>query len=209
MHDTRSQVLEAIKSQQQATVTSLANTLGLSPISVRHHLTSLQAEGLVQVEIDRQGVGRPRHLYSLTEAALRLFPNKYHVLAERLLDQLKATLSPDAVGTIIDGLAAGVAARYGAMPQQSTLKERLQHLVEILGEEGFMAQVQQVGGNSVLAELNCPYLYVGQRHPEICQIDRALIRSVLGANVQQTSCVLHGDRSCTFSLEDNSALSAG
>ncbi len=53
MHDTRLHVLEAIKSQRQATVASLAETLGISPISVRHHLSSLEAEGLIQIEIER------------------------------------------------------------------------------------------------------------------------------------------------------------
>jgi DeoR family transcriptional regulator, suf operon transcriptional repressor len=202
MHDTRLQVLEAIKTQRQATVETLAKAVGLTSISVRHHLTTLQADGLVKVEIERRGVGRPRHLYSVTEEALRYFPNKYHVLADRLLDELKASLPPEAVVQIIDGLAANVAARYGAMPRKETLEGRLQHLVEVLGEEGFMAEVQQVGNKTVLTELNCPYVYVGQRHPEVCRIDSTLIKSVLGANVQQTSCVLNGDHHCSFSVED-------
>jgi DeoR family suf operon transcriptional repressor len=206
MHDTRVQVLEAIKTHRQATVETLAKAVGLTSISVRHHLTSLQAEGLVKVEIERKGVGRPRHLYSVTEAAMRYFPNKYHVLADRLLDELKATLPPESVIQIIDGIAANVAARYGALPRKGTLEERLQHLAEVLGEEGFIAAVQRVGNKTVLTELNCPYLYVGQHHPEVCRIDSTLIKSVLGANVQQTSCVLHGDSHCSFSSEDEAAV---
>src|SRR5579885_3158019 len=208
MHDTRLQVLEAIKIQQPTTVIALAESLGISPISVRHHLTNLQAEGLIKIEIDRQGVGRPKHLYSLTEAAQRYFPNKYHVLVERLLDELKASLAPAQVEHIIDSLATNVASRYGTVPQ-GPLEARLKHLVDILGEEGFVAEVQRVGNNIVLTELNCPYSYVGQRHPEVCRIDHALIRSVLGTDVQQTSCVLHGDRCCTFSVKDDTTVSAG
>lgn len=208
MHDTRLQVLEAIRAQQPTTVILLAETLGISPISIRHHLTSLQAEGLITIEIDRQGVGRPKHLYSLTEAAQRFFPNKYHVLAERLFDELKASLAPNQVEGMVDRLAANVASRYGTLPH-GTLEERLKYLVEILGEEGFVAEVQRVGNNIVLTELNCPYMYVGQRHPEVCRIDNTLIRSVLGVEVQQTSCVLHGDRCCTFNVKDDSKVSAG
>jgi len=202
MHDTRLQVLETIKNQQQATVLSLADTLGLSPISIRHHLTSLQAEGLIKVDIDRQGVGRPRHLYSLTEAALRYFPNNYHMLLERLLDEMKALLSEEQIQGIIDGLAAKVASRYGALPPHGTLDERLSHLVDILGEEGFMAEVQRVDDKTVLAALNCPYQHVGQRHPEVCRIDHSLISSILGMDVQQTSCLLQGGRTCTFSVKE-------
>jgi len=55
----------------------------------------------------------------------------------------------------------------------------------------------------ILTELNCPYQYVGQRHPEVCRIDKTLMQNVLGQEVEQTSCVLHGDTCCTFSVKVN------
>ncbi len=209
MHDTRLAVLEAIKSQRQATVQWLSETLGVTAISIRHHLNSLLGEGLIKIEVERKSVGRPRHLYSLTEAAQRYFPNKYHVLVQRLLDEMKASLSPEQIETIINNIAANVAAQYAKPQQGETLEQRLRHLVEILGAEGFMAATQRVDNRTVLAELNCPYIYIGQRHPEVCRIDHSLIQSVLGVDVQQTSCVLHGDQSCTFKVKDDSGVKAG
>lgn len=200
MQDTRLAVLEAIKIQRQATVASLAEALNLTPISIRHHLNTLQGEGLVRVEVERQSVGRPRHVYRLTQEAQRYFPNNYHMLVGRLLDEMKATLSPEQIEQIIDNMAAHVAAQYGGKQLGGTLEQRLQRLVDILGAEGFMAAVQRIDGNTVLTELNCPYVYIGQKHPEVCRIDHTIIRSILGRDVQQTSCVLHGDRSCTFSV---------
>lgn len=210
MHDTRRAVLEAIRNQcadqGQATVASLAEALGISAISVRHHLTSLQAAGMVRVELQRQAVGRPKHVYSLTEAAERQFappaPNTYHLLAERLLDELKATLSPEQVSIIIDRIAEGIVARYGAVRIAGSLEARVQQLINLLGDEGVRAAIRKVDEKTLLTEVNCPYVYVGQRHPEVCQIDGLLIRSVLGMDVQRTSCVLYGDRACTFSIEN-------
>src|SRR5436190_23908526 len=112
MHDTRLAVLEAIKTQRRATVQSLADTLGVTAISIRHHLNSLLGEGLIKIEVERKSVGRPRHIYSLTEEAQRYFPNKYHVLVGRLLDEMKASLSPAQIVTIIDNIAATVAGQY-------------------------------------------------------------------------------------------------
>ncbi len=206
MHDTRWMVLELIRTQGHATITSLAEALDVSSITVRHHLSTLQSEGLVAITVERKHVGRPKHVYTLTEAAQRYFPNQYHVLAERLLDTLKATLPPEQVGVIIDGVAAGVAARHGMTQPGGTLEERLQRLVEVLGEEGFMAESKHIDGSIVLTEMNCPYLYVGQRHPEVCRIDRALIRQMLGADVEQTSCVLNGDMACVFQVPDNARV---
>jgi predicted ArsR family transcriptional regulator len=185
----------------QATVQALADRLAISPIAVRHHLTALQADGSVKVALDRQGVGRPKHLYSLTERAQLHFPSNYHTLVEHLLDELKATLPQAQVDAIIDRVASNVAAQHGSIPVGGTLEARLAHLVHVLGAEGFLAEVRRVDDKVFLTALNCPYIYVGQRHPEVCRIDSALIESVLGVDVQQTSCVLHGDRTCVFSVE--------
>lgn len=206
MRDTRLAVLESIQRQGGATVAVLAEELGISPISVRHHLTGLQAEGMIQVELQRQSIGRPRHIYRLSETAQGYFPNTYHVLAERLLDELKACMSAEQVVAIIDRMATHMAARYGTAGITGTLEVRLQKLVAILGEEGFRAAVRRVDNVTMLAELNCPYVYVGQRHPEVCRIDHTIIQSVLGRDVERTSCVLNGDRSCTFSVADDPAV---
>ena len=86
MRGTRQAVLETLKEHGRASVSDLAAAVGVKTVTVRHHLHTLQADGLVGVEEERQGVGRPRHIYSLTEAGQSLFPQKYHVLAERMLD---------------------------------------------------------------------------------------------------------------------------
>ncbi len=181
----------------------------MTAISIRHHLNSLLGEGLIKVEVERKSVGRPRHIYTLTQQAQRYFPNNYHVLVGRLLDEMKVTCSPEQIETIINNIAANVTAQYGKPQQGETLEQRLQHLVEILGAEGFMAAIQRIDNGTVLAELNCPYIYIGQRHPEVCKIDHTIMRSVLGVDVQQTACVLNGDRSCTFKVEDDSTVTAG
>src|SRR5262249_7430178 len=116
---------------------------------------------------------------------------------------------PAQLELIIDNLAAHVAAQYGTSQRGKTLEQRLEHLIDVLGAEGFMAAVKRIDGKFILTELNCPYLHIGQQHPEVCRIDHSIMRSVLGVEVQQTSCVLHGDRSCTFSVEDDSTVSAG
>jgi len=205
MHDTRWTVLELIRTQPQATVASLAEALDVSPITVRHHLANLQSEGLIAIAVERKHVGRPKHIYTLTVAAQRYFPNQYHVLADRLLDTLKDMLPPDQVSKIIDTVADGVSMRYGALPStnaDATLQDRLNWLVAVLGQEGFMAEIRRIDGNIVLTETNCPYLYVGQRHPEVCRIDQLLIKQVLGADVEQTSCVLKGDNACVFCVKE-------
>jgi len=64
----------------------------INPISVRHHINRLEADGLVTSEEERHGVGRPRRLYFLTEKGRERFPTRYIRLTMRLLEQLKEAM---------------------------------------------------------------------------------------------------------------------
>jgi len=203
MNTTRDKILHAIKLRRQTTVAELAESLGISPISVRHHLSTLQAEGLLRSAEVRRGVGRPHLTYSLTEAALERFPAKYVLLSERLLNELKASLPAQAIETIFAHMAEGVVAEYAAKLQGKSLKEKLETLVEMLGAEGFMAKWNQTGDTISLTEYNCPYIHIGQRHPEVCVIDRTIISQVLAADVEKTTCVLNGGEHCVFVITPN------
>ena len=92
MKSTRDRILQTLLKKPGSTINDLAGAVGINPISVRHHLTNLQVEGLVAAEEERHGVGRPRLIYSLTEDGMEKFPTRYLRLTSRLLDQLKSTL---------------------------------------------------------------------------------------------------------------------
>jgi predicted ArsR family transcriptional regulator len=198
MHTTRDTILHAIKSRGQATIAELADFLGISPVSVRHHLSTLQAEGLVRSTEVRHGVGRPHLTYTLTEAALERFPAKYVRLSERLLDELKTSLPSAAIEAMFARMAEGMVAEYATKLEGKTLEEKMELLVELLGAEGFMAQWNRTGETISLTEYNCPYIHIGQRHPEVCAIDQAVIQHVLSAEVERTTCVLNGADHCVF-----------
>ncbi len=205
MNTTREQLLRAIRTRSPATIAELAEALKISVVSIRHHLSTLQAEGLVESAEVRRGAqaGRPHLVYSLTEAALERFPTKYVRLSERLLDELKASLPPAAIENIFAQMAQGVVAKYSHKLAGKSLDEKLELLVGILGEEGFLAEWNRSGEIISLTEYNCPYVRIGQRHPEICAIDETVIRHVLDADVEKTTCVLNGAEHCVFVITPN------
>jgi predicted ArsR family transcriptional regulator len=198
MSSTREQILRTIKAQNQATVAGLAETLQISPVSVRHHLSSLQAEGLVRSSEVRHGVGRPHLAYALTEAAQERFPARYMRLSGRLIDELKASLPPQALEDMFTRMAEGMVAEYSERLAGKSLEEKMNLLMELLGTEGFMARWNKTGETISLTEYSCPYLAIGHRHPEVCAIDQTVIRQVLNASVEKTTCVLDGADRCVF-----------
>ena len=90
------------------------------------------------------------------------------------------------------------ALQYSTQLRGKSLKEKMELLVEMLGAEGFMAKWNQTGETISLTEYNCPYIRLGQRHPEVCVIDRTIISQVLEADVEKTTCVLNGGEHCAF-----------
>jgi predicted ArsR family transcriptional regulator len=93
MQVTRRAVLMALRNRGWATVSELANEVGIKSISVRHHLNALQADGLVEMEERRQSVGRPLHIYMLSEEATRSFWQyacPYYTVARRSGEECRA-----------------------------------------------------------------------------------------------------------------------
>ncbi len=200
MEGTRWAVLNALKVWGRATVNQLADSVGVKPITVRHHLKTLSAEGLITAEAERQHVGRPRHVYTLTEEAQSLFPHKYHMLAERLLEQLKDALPPEMVETLLDQIAVAIAQDIGPKLEQLSLEERLAAVAQILSSEGYMARWERDAGAIRVIEHHCPYYLISRDHPEICRIGETLMRTVLHAEVAKDSCLIDGDECCTFRI---------
>jgi predicted ArsR family transcriptional regulator len=204
MITTRETVLRAIRTIGKASINTLARELSLSPVAVRHHVTALQAEGLITASEERHGVGRPLQVYSLTQAALERFPARYIQFSDRLLAELKTSLAPDALEAMFERMAETVTAEHRARLAGKPVEEKLPILIEILGQEGFMARWNSTGELISLIEYNCPYVHIGQRHPEVCQIDEAIIRRVLDADIQKTTCVLTGGEHCEFVVRPTS-----
>jgi predicted ArsR family transcriptional regulator len=198
MSTTRDEMLRLIKAHGQLAIADLTQQLSISAVSVRHHLSTLQAEGLVRSTEVRQGVGRPHLAYSLTDAAHERFPARYLRLSDRLLDELKAALPPQALEDMFARMADGMVAEYATRLQGKTIEEKMALLIELLGAEGFLAHWNRTGETISLTEYNCPYLNIGQRHPEVCAIDQTVIRKMLNASVEKTTCVLNGAEACVF-----------
>jgi predicted ArsR family transcriptional regulator len=198
MSSTHDEILRTIRARGRVTVAELAEGLGITLVSVRHHLSSLQAEGLVRSTEVRQGVGRPHLVYALTEAGQERFPARYARLSERLLDELKSTLPPAALENMFARMAEGMVAEYAARLEGKSPEEKMALLIEMLGTEGFLAHWNRTGETISLTEYSCPYLRIGQRHPEVCAIDQSVIQQVLNATVEKTTCVLDGADRCVF-----------
>jgi predicted ArsR family transcriptional regulator len=137
------------------------------------------------------------------------FPARYVRFSGRLLDELKSTLASEDVEALFTRMAEGIVADNAHRLEGKSLEEKMALVVDLLGEEGFMAAWTVAGAQYRLTEYNCPYLRIGQKHPEVCRIDHTLISQALAVPVQRNTCLLDGDEHCTFTISPNSVTVAG
>ena len=201
MKSTRDRILQTLLRQPRTTINELAVAVGINPISVRHHLTNLQVEGLVGTEEERHGVGRPRLVYFLTETGMERFPTRYLRLTTRLLAQMKESMPEPVVAKLFAEMADGLAKEYTSQMKGMDMEERLDLAKSLLTEEGFEIQWEKTGGQYRIHEITCPYLQIGHSHPEVCTVDQTLISKMLAVPAEKVQCVLQGDAQCTYVVQ--------
>jgi len=200
MSNTREKVLKTLLSHQRSTINTLADAVGISPISVRHHVNKLEALGFVSSDEERHGVGRPRNVYFLTEKGLEQFPTRYLSLTIRLLQQLKETLPEKMVAELFSQMAGEIATDFASELDLDDLsiEKRLDIARDLLNTEGFTMEWESKDDGYYIHEVNCPYHHVGQSHPEVCAVDETLISTLLSVPVEKVKCILDGDTYCTY-----------
>jgi len=198
MKSTRERILQTLLNHPQATISDLADSVNINTISARHHLTSLQLEGLIRAEEVRHGVGRPRLVYSLTESGFEKFPTRYLQLTNRLLTQLKQRMPEEEIEAMFSQMAKEIASEKLDKIKKLPIEEKLNFIKETLSEQGFSIEWEKSGENYIIKEISCPFFHVGQFHPEVCTMDQTLISSILSIPTEKIECVLDGANQCSY-----------
>ena len=198
MKSTRDKILQTLLQKPRSTINTLAEAVGIHPISVRHHLTNLQMEGLVEWQEERHGVGRPRLVYVLTDEGMERFPTRYMQLTTRLLSQMKDTMPGPVVTELFNQIAEDMASHYSSDMRGLSMEERLNFVKEMLGREGFTVEWEKKGGQYEIHEISCPYYQIGVAHPEVCTVDQTLISKMLALPANKVQCILSGAAHCTY-----------
>jgi predicted ArsR family transcriptional regulator len=197
---TRDVILHSIKSSPHSTVEELAEAADVSPVTVRHHLNALLAAGAIEAASVRRKVGRPYYVYSLSAQGQELFPKRYVRLTNRLLDEMKERLPQSLIDELFAGVVDNVLEEHRGEFEHLPLEGRLDYLVSLLAEEGFLSTWEKTDSGFRLVEYSCPYLSIGATHAEVCTFDKKLMDGVLQLPVQQESCMLQGADCCQFAV---------
>lgn len=202
MQSTRQEILNILREEKQATVEDLAERLELTPMTIRHHLNVLQAQNLVVANKVRRSkrVGRPRLVYTLTDAADDLFPHGYGELARHLLSEVKEIVSDEETDAMFRRMAKRVASEAPPPEEGQSFEDRLDQVSEFLEEQGYLSHWEETDKGYVMTNVNCPYRQVSREHGEVCILDTELIRNLLDVEPQRLTSMHQGEATCSFLL---------
>ncbi len=181
MTTSREKVLGYLQKHRTATAQDLARDLQMTPANARHHLSRLQADGLVRVVAQRPAAGRGRpvlvygvsdewlghNLDGLTLALLKLLAAHYPD-RERLLAAAAAALAGD-----------------DAAEWPLSLTPRLNALVDWLNARHYHARWEAHADGPRVILAHCPYRAALDACPSLCRLDVLLLARLLNHEVSQ------------------------
>jgi predicted ArsR family transcriptional regulator len=198
--ETQRLLLAALKRRGSSTLLELKEDLDLAPATLREHLQSLTAGGLVERQGTRRHArGRPEVIYRLAAAGDRLFPSG----ESELLQELVAYLDRRGPGSILAEFfgwrtdARREAARNRLAGLQGAA--RWGEVARILSEQGFMAEVVTTAdGLPGLVLHHCPLRAAATVSDWPCRSEVALIEGLLGQRLERIESAACAHGACAY-----------
>ena len=163
---TREAALTLMLRQGEITAAQLSESLQVSVQVMRRHLRSLEEEGLVEASPSSEGQGRPSNRWRLTTAGRARFPNGSEHFALGLLSSMASSLPRGTVEQLLERQACDQASDYRELIGTGTVPERLERLVELRRQEGYVAEFNPDPEHNswVLSEFHCSVVSLSLIH---------------------------------------------
>ena len=195
---TRFRILEYIRKYQTTSVRELSSIMGMSGANIRHHLSLLESNDLVEsVGIRKEGRGRPRQVFELSR---RVLGDGLDTLSGSLLSLWLEGTSDEKQEMGLKSLASRLA---GSVEPSLPLMRQVMGTVVRLNELHYQARWEAGSAGARILLGHCPYAAIIADHPELCRMDAFLLEVRLGASVVQTAKLQMSDKGlpyCAFQM---------
>ncbi|MBE9181031.1 iron-sulfur cluster biosynthesis transcriptional regulator SufR [Oculatella sp. LEGE 06141] len=205
---TKQDILKHLLKQGQASAQELADHLEISPQAIRRHLKDLEDDGLIEHQAIQARMGRPQHVYHLSQQGRDRLPVRYDEFAISLLDTLAETVGRDQVSSILRKQWERKAVEYREQIGSGSLQERVASLVELRKAEGYMAEWYPVESSHnstpqfIVTEYNCAISHIAESFPSVCGHELELFEAALqNCTVERTHWLANGEHRCGYLIK--------
>lgn len=198
----RAEIVQHLRDTGEATVSDLAEHLGISDVATRRHVDRLAEDDLVTSRTVNPGRGRPVAQWSLSDRALELFPSRYDEVAHQLLDYLEET-GREELGEFLRWRQERQVASYADEVDAADVHGRLEQLAEALSRDGYRAEVEADGDALTLRQQHCTIAKLAADQPLLCAHEAAAFGRLLGDEVRVTrrETIAKGDGACVCHVQ--------
>jgi predicted ArsR family transcriptional regulator len=202
---TRGRIIEELALAPR-TARDLAEKLGIQESAARGHLDRLEERGLVIPTFRREGVGRPRKRYLLTPQGQELFPRRYEMLLDSVMEEILAREGEGYASALFAEAARRMAQQIAAkIPPGKPTVDRAKALASALNELGFRCTVaESPTGELTIVRTNCVFRHSALTHAYlVCDVfDKNLTEALLGqVGVDLKDSISRGGLRCTHLIQ--------
>ena len=154
----------------------------------------------------RHGVGRPRHVYDVTDAAQDLFPTNYDGLASGLLAAIKSIGGEALIDDVFEERRRLTRDRFRQrlaerLPAGAPLIDRARELAVIQDEQGYLAEARSAPtASSGWSSATARSAASRRSTPPPARPSSTSSASCSTPDVQRETHIAAGDRCCTYRI---------
>lgn len=201
-------ILSHMRTQAGTSILNLAEKLQVTDTAIRQRLARLLDRGLVERFAVREGRGRPKHVYRLTEGGQRASGANLDDLAVALWQELVSLEDVELRERLLRRIVARLVVRYLPEVHGATSEQRLKSVVELFNRRGipFAYERGSVAGSASdstdlslgrLVVLGCPYPGLRDDQRLVCRMEQMLFQGLIGVPMEDITNG-HGHGCCAF-----------
>lgn len=196
----KEKLLNVLKKDHESTIKDIMVYFTISEIAVRRHLRELEQQGFVKKEVVKQDIGRPYHVYLLTEKGHQTFPNQYEQLPLELLKDLEDIQGKQAVTDVLAKRMEREKELFKEHIKSDDFDEKIAAVAEIQDEKGYMIEYKKTAkGDYEVTNYNCPILNIASSYRQLCSNEKKVLSEVFThSDVISETCITRGDHYCKW-----------
>lgn len=196
---TRGRLLTLVREAARS-VSELAEELDVTSTAVRKHIHGLRADGFLEEQGSRKGMGRPATLYGLTDEGEALFLRGHEAILGAVFAAVRDEVGPDRQTAVLRDAGAQLARRMlsarGEMPPES-FDASVQVALALLRDLGGREELREAGTHAEILGFSCPLGEYVEEFPECCELVAGFLEELLGVPVE-AKCPREGDPLCVL-----------
>ncbi len=201
LKESRSAILDLLKTNGAMGVEQLAERLEVSKVCVRRHLSLLESDGLIAYEQERHERGRPRFIYKLTDKARCFFPHIYDEFAKEVLVHVERQFGDGALLKVLSARADELISQLQIQFANLSFDQRVKTLIDVINVKGYLAETRKMkDGSYRLRQRNCPTESVAVAYPQVCEEEIRVYREALDCDVIRECRIAGGSQQCEYRI---------